>query len=152
MCIRDSYIIAGREPIAYAGINIVGLRRRGFSNELIENIHNTYRIIYQNGMNVTDALELSLIHILIKNTKSTLTTVPANEKQWYLPETDRQKYVPTISRKDVSPTTASTIPFTIWPPLWLSLIHILASLPGGFYTVYILNNAGAQTFVGTRCV
>ena len=51
------YIIAGREPIAYAGINIVGLRRRGFSNELIENIHNTYRIIYQNGMNVTDALE-----------------------------------------------------------------------------------------------
>ena len=50
------YIIAGREPIAYAGINIVGLRRRGFSNELIENIHNTYRIIYQSGMNVTDAL------------------------------------------------------------------------------------------------
>ena len=27
------YIIAGREPIAYSGINIVGLRRRGFSNE-----------------------------------------------------------------------------------------------------------------------
>ena len=25
----------------------------------------------------------------------------------------------------------------------------IASLPGGFYTVYILNNAGAQTFVGT---
>lgn len=51
------FIIAGREPIAYAGINIVGLRRRGFSNELIENIHNTYRIIYQSGMNVTDGLE-----------------------------------------------------------------------------------------------
>lgn len=50
------YIIAGREPIAYAGINIVGLRRRGFSNELIENIHNTYRIIYQSGKNVTEAL------------------------------------------------------------------------------------------------
>ena len=51
------YIIAGREPIAYSGINIVGLRRRGFSNELIENIHNTYRIIYNNGKNVTDALQ-----------------------------------------------------------------------------------------------
>ena len=35
---------------------------------------------------------------MIKNTKSTLTTLPANEKQWYLPETDRQKYVPTIIR------------------------------------------------------
>ena len=34
------YIIAGREPIAYSGINIIGLRRRGFSNETIENIHN----------------------------------------------------------------------------------------------------------------
>ena len=51
------FIIAGREPITYAGINIVGLRRRGFSNELIENIHNAYRIIYQSGLNVTDALE-----------------------------------------------------------------------------------------------
>lgn len=51
------YIIAGREPITYSGINIVGLRRRGFSNEIIENIHNTYRIIYQGGMNVTDALQ-----------------------------------------------------------------------------------------------
>lgn len=51
------YIIAGREPIAYSGINIVGLRRRGFSNELIENIHNAYRIIYQSGLNISDALE-----------------------------------------------------------------------------------------------
>ena len=51
------YIIAGREPIAYSGINIIGLRRRGFSNELIENIHNTYRIIYNSGKNVSDALQ-----------------------------------------------------------------------------------------------
>ena len=35
-------------------------------------------------------------------------------------ETDRQKYVPTIIRKDVSPPAASTIPFTIWPPLWMA--------------------------------
>ncbi len=51
------YIIAARDPVAYCGINIVGLRRHGFSNELIENIHNTYRIIYQSGMNTTEALE-----------------------------------------------------------------------------------------------
>lgn len=51
------YIIAGREPIAYSGINIIGLRRRGFSNETIENIHNAYRIIYQGGLNNTDALK-----------------------------------------------------------------------------------------------
>ena len=51
------YIIAGREPISYAGINLIGLRRRGFPDELIENIHNAYRIIYQQGMNITQALE-----------------------------------------------------------------------------------------------
>lgn len=50
------FIIAGREPITYAGINIVGLRRRNFSNELIENIHNAYRIVYQSSLNVTEAL------------------------------------------------------------------------------------------------
>lgn len=51
------YIIAGREPISYAGINIIGLRRRGFSNETIQNIQNTYRIIYQSGLNTSDALQ-----------------------------------------------------------------------------------------------
>lgn len=51
------YIIAGRDPITYSGINIVGLRRRGFSNETIENIHNAYRIIYQSGLNISDALK-----------------------------------------------------------------------------------------------
>jgi UDP-N-acetylglucosamine acyltransferase len=50
------YIIAGREPVAYCGLNIIGLRRRNFSNALIENIHEVYRIIYQSGLNITEAL------------------------------------------------------------------------------------------------
>lgn len=40
------FIIAGKEPIRFAGLNIIGLRRRGFSNELIENIKEAYNIIY----------------------------------------------------------------------------------------------------------
>jgi len=51
------YIIAGRDPIEYAGVNIIGLRRHGFSNETIENIHNAYRFIYQSAFNVSQALE-----------------------------------------------------------------------------------------------
>lgn len=43
------YCMAAREPVAYCGLNLVGLRRRGFSSELIENIHNTYRLLYQRG-------------------------------------------------------------------------------------------------------
>ena len=44
------YIIAGKEPTRYCGINIIGLRRRGFSNETIEAIHDAYRIIYSKGI------------------------------------------------------------------------------------------------------
>lgn len=44
------YIIAGKEPIRYAGVNLIGLRRRGFSNETIEMIHDTYRTIYAHGI------------------------------------------------------------------------------------------------------
>ena len=44
------YVIAGKEPVRYCGINLIGLRRRGFSNETIETIHDTYRIIYAQGI------------------------------------------------------------------------------------------------------
>ncbi|MBR4238915.1 MAG: acyl-ACP--UDP-N-acetylglucosamine O-acyltransferase [Prevotella sp.] len=51
------YIIAGKEPIRYAGVNLIGLRRRGFSNELIQNIHEAYRIIYQSNNTRADAIQ-----------------------------------------------------------------------------------------------
>ncbi len=51
------FITAAREPISYTGLNLVGLRRRGFSNERIDNIHNAYRLIYTSNLNVSDALE-----------------------------------------------------------------------------------------------
>ena len=44
------YIIAGKEPIRYAGINLIGLRRRGFSNEAIGLIHDAYRLLYSKGI------------------------------------------------------------------------------------------------------
>ena len=51
------YIIAGKEPIRYAGINLIGLRRRGFSAETIQNIHEAYRIIYQGNLTRADAIQ-----------------------------------------------------------------------------------------------
>ena len=44
------YVIAGKEPVRYAGVNLIGLRRRGFSTETIEAIHDAYRIIYSKGV------------------------------------------------------------------------------------------------------
>jgi UDP-N-acetylglucosamine acyltransferase len=52
------YIKAGREPLSYAGVNSIGLRRRDFSNETICQIQDIYRIIYQKGYNNSQALEV----------------------------------------------------------------------------------------------
>ncbi len=51
------YVKAGREPISYAGINSIGLRRRNFSNDTIREIQDIYRFLYLSRMNVTDALD-----------------------------------------------------------------------------------------------
>lgn len=52
------YTKAAREPLAYAGINTVGLRRRGFTSEKINEIQEIYRYIFLKGMNNTKALDL----------------------------------------------------------------------------------------------
>ena len=51
------YILAGRLPIRFRGLNIVGLKRNGFSLEVIHNISDAYRVIYDSGLNFKDALE-----------------------------------------------------------------------------------------------
>ena len=61
------YIIAGKEPIRYAGLNIIGLRRRGFSNETIELIKEAYTIIYNSTGTRAEAIE---------EIKNTLTVTP----------------------------------------------------------------------------
>lgn len=47
---------AAREPLTYAGINSVGLRRRGYTNEQINQIQEIYRYVYLRGLNNFDAL------------------------------------------------------------------------------------------------
>ena len=73
------YIIAGKEPTKYCGLNLVGLRRRGFSNELIDHIHNAYRLLYSKGIlsegiqevknNLQMTKEISYILDFVENSK-----------------------------------------------------------------------------------
>jgi len=51
------FIKADRDPLSYMGLNSVGLTRRGFEKERIDEIHNIYRAIYQSKMNISQALE-----------------------------------------------------------------------------------------------
>ena len=50
------YILAGREPLTYCGINRVGLERRGFTAEQMATIKEVYRYIYREQLNVSQAL------------------------------------------------------------------------------------------------
>ena len=51
------YIKAGRQPLSYAGVNSVGLKRRGFTIDKINHILDIYRVIYNKGLNTSQALE-----------------------------------------------------------------------------------------------
>ena len=52
------FVKAAREPISYMGINAIGLRRRGFSEEKINTIQDIYRVLFQKGVNISQALEI----------------------------------------------------------------------------------------------
>ena len=51
------FIKAAREPLSFAGVNSIGLRRRGFENEVITAIEDIYRKIYVMGTNLSKSLE-----------------------------------------------------------------------------------------------
>lgn len=51
------FTTCAREPAAYCGLNVIGLRRHGYSNETIDLIHNAYRLIYQSNLQLKDALD-----------------------------------------------------------------------------------------------
>lgn len=50
------YSLIARDPAAYCGLNNIGLRRRGFDREIIDNIHRTYQIILQGTGKLNDLL------------------------------------------------------------------------------------------------
>lgn len=52
------YTKAAREPLSYTGVNSIGLRRRGFTNEKINEIQEIYRQIYLRGLNNSKALDV----------------------------------------------------------------------------------------------
>ncbi|MGA1978830.1 MAG: acyl-[acyl-carrier-protein]--UDP-N-acetylglucosamine O-acyltransferase, partial [Bacteroidales bacterium] len=51
------FIKADRDPLCFLGLNTVGLTRRGFEKERIDEIHNIYRVVYLNSMNISQALD-----------------------------------------------------------------------------------------------
>jgi len=61
------FITAAREPLSYAGINVIGLKRRGFEQEKLNELKEIYRIIFQQKRNTSYA-----INFIENNFKQTL--------------------------------------------------------------------------------
>ncbi|OLD81758.1 MAG: acyl-[acyl-carrier-protein]--UDP-N-acetylglucosamine O-acyltransferase [Ignavibacteria bacterium 13_1_40CM_2_61_4] len=51
------YVLAGQEPLAFTGLNLVGLKRRNFPQAVLDSLEKVYHIIYHNQLNVSQALE-----------------------------------------------------------------------------------------------
>ena len=49
------YVVTGRNPAVFEGVNLIGLRRRNFPTEVLNEISSIYRLIYNAGLNVSDA-------------------------------------------------------------------------------------------------
>ncbi len=50
------YILAADDPLTYAGLNVVGLTRRGFSKETLLQLKRVYKVLYRSHLNVSQAL------------------------------------------------------------------------------------------------
>jgi UDP-N-acetylglucosamine acyltransferase len=61
------FILAGGAPLTYEGLNVVGLRRRGFSRETLDALTEAYRFLYLSKLNVSQA---------VKRIKEELTLTP----------------------------------------------------------------------------
>lgn len=66
MLVKDvpPYIVAGNHPVQYEGINHIGLKRRGFTSEQLANLREVYEIIYNSGLNVSDAVKKAKSEII----------------------------------------------------------------------------------------
>ncbi len=67
------YVKAAREPLSYAGVNVIGLQRRGFSQAQINHIQDIYRILFVKGYKVSHALDVIEQEIALSQERDQVT-------------------------------------------------------------------------------
>jgi UDP-N-acetylglucosamine acyltransferase len=75
------FIKAGRDPLSYVGINSIGLRRRNFNNDVINDIQEIYRILYQRGLNNSDAIDFIEANLPASNERDEVILFVRNSKR-----------------------------------------------------------------------
>ena len=51
------FVKAARDPLAYVGVNSIGLKRRGFSTDQVEAIKDVYRLLYVQETNINKGIK-----------------------------------------------------------------------------------------------
>jgi len=72
---------AGRDPLAFIGVNSIGLRRRGYTNERINAIQEIYRILYLRGQNISQAVRYIEANIPSTPDRDEILSFIANSKR-----------------------------------------------------------------------
>ncbi len=75
------YILASEEPLRYCGLNSIGLKRRGFSEEAVMTLKRAYRLLYRSGLNVTQAVAQIREQVqLIPEVQNVLNFIEASDR------------------------------------------------------------------------
>jgi len=72
---------SGREPLSFAGVNSIGLRRRGFSNERIADVQEIYRVLFLRGQNVSQAVRYIESNLPATKERDEILTFIANSQR-----------------------------------------------------------------------
>ena len=78
------FIKAAGAPLSYYGVNSIGLARKNFNNNKINEINNIYRLIFQSNLNVTQAIKKINKEFKKSKEKNTITDFIANCKNGIL--------------------------------------------------------------------
>lgn len=75
------YIMAGGLPLSFERLNIIGLKRRGFTPEAIDMLNNAYRILYLSNLNVSQGVERITSTLQLTQEVQTLLNFIADSKR-----------------------------------------------------------------------
>ena len=75
------YIKVANNPVSYAGINSIGLRRRGYENGKINEIQDIYRILFQKGLNTTQAIDYIEANLVASSERDEVLLFLRNSKR-----------------------------------------------------------------------
>ncbi|MBO4585730.1 MAG: acyl-ACP--UDP-N-acetylglucosamine O-acyltransferase [Bacteroidales bacterium] len=80
------YVLAGRDPLRFEGVNRTGLLRRGFSEEQVNLIKDMYDVIYFKGMNFSQALDYIEQNYPESDIRNTIVGFIRNSKRGIIPK------------------------------------------------------------------